>query len=35
MINGGNIGGGVTGALGSLGGVIPGQAGTVMNDLSA
>lgn len=35
MINDGNIGAGVTGALGSVGGVIPGQAGTVINDLSA
>ena len=35
MINNGNIGAGVTGVLGSVGGVIPGQAGIVMNDLSA
>ena len=31
---GGDYGTGVTGALGSMGGVIPGQAGTVINDLS-
>merc|ERR1712242_463408 len=30
MINSGNIGAGMTGALGSIGGVIPGQAGTVI-----
>jgi len=35
MINDGNIGAGMTGVLGSVGGVIPGQAGIVMNDLSA
>ena len=34
-INDGNYGAGVTGALGSMGGVIPGQAGSVINDLSA
>ena len=34
-MNDGNYGAGVTDALGSMGGVIPGQAGSVINDLSA
>ena len=34
QMNGGNYGAGVTGALGSMRGVIPGQAGTVITDLS-